>query len=35
MRLPLRGEVWAVDLNPARGNEQAGRRSCLVISDDI
>ena len=35
MRLPLRVEVWAVDLNPARGNEQAGRRSCLVISDDI
>ena len=35
MRLPLRGEVWAVDLNPARGHEHAGRRPCLVISDDI
>jgi len=35
MRLPLRGEVWAVYLNPARGHEQAGWRLCLVISDDI
>ena len=35
MSLPLRGEIWAVDLNPVRGHEQAGRRPCLVISDDI
>ena len=35
MSLPRRGEIWAVDLNPARGHEQAGRRPCLVISDDI
>ena len=35
MTLPLRGEIWAVDLNPVRGHEQAGRRPCLVISDDI
>ncbi len=24
-----------MDLNPVRGHEQAGRRPCLVISDDI
>jgi mRNA interferase MazF len=35
MSLPVRGEIWAVDLNPTRGHEQAGRRPCLVISDDI
>ena len=35
MSAPLRGEIWAVDLNPVRGHEQAGRRPCLVISDDI
>lgn len=35
MSLPLRGEIWAVDLNPVRSHEQAGRRPCLVISDDI
>ena len=35
MSIPLRGEIWAVDLNPVRGHEQAGRRPCLVISDDI
>lgn len=35
MRTPVRGEIWTVDLNPTRGREQAGRRPCLVISDDI
>ena len=35
MSLPLRGEIWTVDLNPVRRHEQAGRRPCLVISDDI
>ena len=29
-----RGEVWFVDLNPTKGREQAGRRPCLIISDD-
>lgn len=32
---PLRGEVWFVDLNPTKGHEQAGKRSGLIISDDI
>lgn len=32
--VPLRGEVWEVDLNPTKGREQAGRRSALIISSD-
>lgn len=32
---PPRGEVWLVDLTPIRGHQQAGKRPCLVISDDI
>ena len=35
MKLPQRGEVWMLDLNPMRGHEQAGRRPCLVVSDDL
>ena len=35
MNQPLPGEIWSIDLNPVRGHEQAGRRPCLVISDDI
>jgi len=31
---PSRGEVWLVDLNPARGHEQAGIRPGLVVSVD-
>ncbi len=31
----LRGEIRWADLNPARGNEQAGLRPVLVISQDI
>jgi mRNA interferase MazF len=31
---PGRGEVWAADLNPTRGREQAGRRPVLVVSVD-
>jgi len=27
-----RGEIYLVDLNPARGREQAGRRPVLVLS---
>ena len=30
-----RGEVWLVNWNPARGNEQAGIRPALVIQNDI
>jgi mRNA interferase MazF len=29
-----RGEVWMVNLNPAKGHEQAGIRPCLVVSAD-
>ena len=32
---PGRGEIWLVDLNPARGHEQSGRRPALVISVDL
>ncbi len=35
MAKPRRGEVWLVDLNPARGHEQAGKRPALVISVDL
>lgn len=31
----LRGEIRWADLNPARGNEQAGRRPVLIISHDV
>jgi mRNA interferase MazF len=31
---PSRGDVWTVDLDPARGHEQAGRRPALVVSTD-
>jgi mRNA interferase MazF len=31
----LRGDVWWADLNPVRGNEQAGVRPVLVVSHDI
>ncbi|KAF0241044.1 MAG: hypothetical protein FD180_4654 [Planctomycetota bacterium] len=33
-RVPIRGEVWQVRLDPVVGHEQAGRRPALVISDD-
>jgi len=32
---PVRGEIWLVDLNPARGHEQGGRRPGLVVSVDL
>jgi len=31
---PLRGEIWAVSLNPTRGREQQGTRPALVLSTD-
>jgi mRNA interferase MazF len=31
----LRGEIYWADLDPTVGNEQAGRRPVLVISNDI
>jgi mRNA interferase MazF len=30
-----RGDVWAVDLNPATGSEMDKIRPCLVITNDI
>lgn len=30
-----RGEVYFVDLNPAQGREQSGRRPVLVITSDL
>jgi mRNA interferase MazF len=30
-----RGEIYYVDLDPAKGSEQAGRRPVLVIQNDI
>jgi mRNA interferase MazF len=34
MVAPSRGEIWTVNLNPARGHEQAGCRPGLVVSAD-
>jgi mRNA interferase MazF len=34
-KLPLYGEIWLADLDPARGHEQAGKRPVLVISVDL
>jgi mRNA interferase MazF len=31
----LRGEIRWADLNPARGNEQAGQRPVLILSHDV
>ncbi len=33
-RLPSRGEVWNVTLDPIVGHEQGGTRPCLVVSSD-
>ncbi|MFH0764254.1 MAG: type II toxin-antitoxin system PemK/MazF family toxin [Candidatus Omnitrophota bacterium] len=30
-----RGDIFYVDLNPAKGSEQAGRRPVLIIQNDI
>lgn len=32
---PSRGEIWLLDLDPTRGHEQSGRRTCAVISVDL
>ena len=32
---PRRGEIWLVNFNPARGSEQKGVRSALIIQNDI
>ena len=33
--MPLKGEVWQVNLDPALGYEQAKIRPCVVISNDL
>ena len=33
MRIPSRGEIWHVNLNPVAGKEQRGLRPVLVVSD--
>lgn len=33
MRIPARGEIWHIDLNPVAGREQQGERPVLVVSD--
>lgn len=32
MGIPKRGEIWAVNLDPAAGHEQQKTRPCLVLS---
>jgi mRNA interferase MazF len=34
MMIPLRGEVWWVELDPTRGYELQKTRPCVVISSD-
>lgn len=31
---PSRGDIWFVSLDPTKGREQAGDRTCLIISVD-
>jgi mRNA interferase MazF len=33
-KLPLRGEIWQVDLNPTRGSEIKKERPVIVVSSD-
>jgi mRNA interferase ChpB len=33
MRIPGRGEIWHINLNPVAGKEQQGLRPVLVVSD--
>lgn len=35
MRIPDRGEIWFVDLNPTLGREQQGGRPVLVVSTKV
>ncbi len=32
---PRRGEIWVVNFNPGRGNEQKGIRPALILQNDI
>lgn len=33
-RIPLRGDVWLVSLDPVIGHEQGGQRPGLIVSND-
>lgn len=33
--MPLKGEVWEVNLDPSQGHEQAKTRPCVVVSNDL
>jgi mRNA-degrading endonuclease toxin of MazEF toxin-antitoxin module len=33
MRIPARGEIWFVNLDPTAGREQQGARPVLLVSD--
>jgi mRNA interferase MazF len=35
MSIPKRGEIWLVDLNPAKGQEMRKTRPVVVISSDL
>ncbi|MEN9867460.1 MAG: hypothetical protein RL748_3050 [Pseudomonadota bacterium] len=35
MRVPERGEIWFVNLNPVLGREQQGSRPVLVVSEKV
>ncbi len=32
--MPIKGEVWDINLDPTQGHEQAKTRPCIVISND-
>lgn len=33
MRIPVRGEIWHINLDPTQGKEQQGTRPVLIVSD--
>jgi mRNA interferase MazF len=35
IRLPSRGEIWRVNLEPVRGHEQGRVRPALIVSNDV
>ena len=35
MRVPKRGEIWLINLNPTQGQELQGARPVLVVSDKL
>lgn len=32
--MPLKGDVWLIDLDPTQGHEQAKTRPCVIISNN-